>query len=111
MTTFFIINAIARYYNISFVEAKIMYNSRQTDDQYDQCVEWYQDQLDDRMLVCMQSNQMLNAVFKDWMYDHYPDGVRSDEELAMAIHQFGDFVERELRDLYDIDIEERGDEV
>ena len=48
MTTFFIIDAIARYYSISFVEAKIMYNSRQTDDQYDQCVEWYQDQLDER---------------------------------------------------------------
>lgn len=62
------------------------------------------------MLVCMQSDQMLNAVFKDWMYEHYPDGFRSNEELAMAIYSFGQFVMRELRDLYDIDIEERSDE-
>lgn len=59
----------------------------------------------------MQSNQMLNAVFKDWMYEHYPDGVRSDEEMSMAIYSFGQFVMRELQDLYDIDIKERGDEV
>ena len=63
------------------------------------------------MLVCMQSDQMFNAVFKDWMYEHYPDGVRSDEEMAMAIYEFGQFVMREIRDLYDIDIKERGDEV
>lgn len=63
------------------------------------------------MLVCIQSNQLLNTVFKDWMYEHYPDGIRSDEEMAMAIYSFGQFVMRELRDLFDIDIKERGDEV
>ena len=62
------------------------------------------------MLVCMQSNQMFNAIFKDWMYEHYPDGFRSNEELAMAIYEFSQFVMRELQDLYDIDIEEGSDE-
>lgn len=63
------------------------------------------------MLVCMQSNQMLNAVFKDWMYEHYPDGFMTEDDMAMAIHSFSQFVMRELQDLYDIDIIERGDEV
>lgn len=58
------------------------------------------------MLVGMQSNQMLNAIFKDWMYEHYPDGFRSNEELAMAIYEFSQFVMCEIQDLYDIDIEE-----
>jgi len=58
------------------------------------------------MLVGMQSNQMLNAIFKDWMNEHYPDGFRSNEELAMAIYEFSQFVMREIQDLYDIDIEE-----
>lgn len=48
MTTGNIIEAIARYYEISFVEAKIMYNSRTTDDEYDQCVEWWLDQIDEK---------------------------------------------------------------
>ena len=63
------------------------------------------------MLVCIQSDQFINIIFKEWMYEHYPDGVRSNEELAMAIHSFSQFVMRELQDLYDIDIIERGDEV
>ena len=62
------------------------------------------------MLVCIQSDQFINTIFKEWMYEHYPDGVRSNEELAMAIYSFGQFVMRELRDLYDIDIEEGSDE-
>lgn len=62
------------------------------------------------MLVCMQSDQMLNVVFKEWMCDHYPDRIKSNEEMAMAIYSFGQFVMRELRDLYDIDIEEGSDE-
>lgn len=62
------------------------------------------------MLVGMNSADIFNVVFKDWMYDHYPDGVRSNEELAMAIYSFGQFVMRDLRDLYDIDIEEGSDE-
>lgn len=63
------------------------------------------------MLVCMQSNQMINAVFKDWILEHYPDGFRSNEEVSMAIYEFSQFVMREMCDLYDIDIKERGDEV
>ena len=63
-----------------------------------------------RMLVGMNSADVFNVVFKDWMYDHYPDGIKSNEELAMAIYSFGQFVMREMCDLYDIDIEEMGDE-
>lgn len=63
------------------------------------------------MLVGMNSADVFNVVFKDWMYDHYPDGNKSNDELAMAIYSFGQFVMREMRDLYGIDIEERGDEV
>ena len=48
MTTYDIISAIAQYYGISFVEAEIRYNSRSCEDEYDQCVEWWLDQIDER---------------------------------------------------------------
>ena len=62
------------------------------------------------MIVGMNSADVFNVVFKDWMYDHYPDAIKSNDELAMAIYSFGQFVMREMRDLYGIDIEERSDE-
>lgn len=38
-----IIFAISEYYGISTAEAKEMYDNRATEDEYDQCIEWYLD--------------------------------------------------------------------